>query len=185
MVRVTKWQVQIWMIRYISILVTHSLLITLKYRQYSAIADLHTFQFTVAHALGFSVSTSCLLATDLSTETSTQITTSMTHKILQLHFKSSQTDLLFSSELLVSIRSASLRLLLVTPLNISRLSLCSRGTGHGKHTSRDHQSLLLRDVTAGALHTNGPSADIVTTSRDIQDGVTDVIGGRENKSRDR
>jgi hypothetical protein len=43
------------------------LLITLKY---SAIADLHTFQFTVAQALGFSVFTSRLLATDLSTETS-------------------------------------------------------------------------------------------------------------------
>jgi hypothetical protein len=37
------------------------------YRQYSAIADLHTLQFTNAHALGFSVSTSRLLATDLNT----------------------------------------------------------------------------------------------------------------------
>jgi hypothetical protein len=43
------------------------LLITLKY---SAIADLHTFQFTVAHALGFSIFTDRLLATDLNTETS-------------------------------------------------------------------------------------------------------------------
>jgi hypothetical protein len=33
---------------------------------YSAIADLHTFQLTVAHALGFSGFTSRLLATDLS-----------------------------------------------------------------------------------------------------------------------
>jgi hypothetical protein len=39
--------------------------------QYSAIADLHTFQFTVAHTLRFSFSTSRLLATDLNTETST------------------------------------------------------------------------------------------------------------------
>jgi hypothetical protein len=39
--------------------------------QYSAIADLHTFQFNVAHALGFSVSTSRLLATDFNTETYT------------------------------------------------------------------------------------------------------------------
>jgi hypothetical protein len=39
--------------------------------QYSAIPDVHTFQFTVAHALGFSVSTSRLLATDLNTETTT------------------------------------------------------------------------------------------------------------------
>jgi hypothetical protein len=31
---------------------------------YSAIADLHTLQFTVTHALGFSVFTSRILATD-------------------------------------------------------------------------------------------------------------------------
>jgi hypothetical protein len=42
------------------------ILITIKY---SAIADLHNFQFTVAHALGFLVSIH-LLATDLNTETS-------------------------------------------------------------------------------------------------------------------
>jgi hypothetical protein len=39
--------------------------------KYSAIADFHTFQFTVAHALGFPVFTSRLLATDLNTETIT------------------------------------------------------------------------------------------------------------------
>jgi hypothetical protein len=39
-------------------------LITLKY---SVFADLHNFQFTVAHALGLSVFTSRLLATDLKT----------------------------------------------------------------------------------------------------------------------
>jgi hypothetical protein len=44
---------------------------SLNYNYYSAIADLHNLQFTVAHALGFSVSTSRLLATDLNTETST------------------------------------------------------------------------------------------------------------------
>jgi hypothetical protein len=38
-----------------------SVSISLNYNQYSAITDLHTFQFTVAHALGFSVSTSHLL----------------------------------------------------------------------------------------------------------------------------
>jgi hypothetical protein len=38
--------------------------------KYSAIADLYTFQFTVAYALDFSVYT-CLLATDLSTEINT------------------------------------------------------------------------------------------------------------------
>jgi hypothetical protein len=45
-----------------------SLLITIKY---SAIADLHIFQFTVSHALGFSVFTSRLRVTDPNTETST------------------------------------------------------------------------------------------------------------------
>jgi hypothetical protein len=41
------------------------------YNQYSAIADLHNLQFTVEHALGFSVFISRVLATDLNTETST------------------------------------------------------------------------------------------------------------------
>jgi hypothetical protein len=38
---------------------------------YSAIADAHNLQFTAGHALGFSVFTSRLLATDLNTETTT------------------------------------------------------------------------------------------------------------------
>jgi hypothetical protein len=38
---------------------------------YSAIAIPHTLQFTVAHALGFSVSTRHPLATDFNTETIT------------------------------------------------------------------------------------------------------------------
>jgi hypothetical protein len=62
-----KWRVLGRMIGSISTLVTTSL----NYRQYSDIADLHTLQFAVAHALGFSVSTSRLLATDLNTETIT------------------------------------------------------------------------------------------------------------------
>jgi hypothetical protein len=51
--------------------ISTSVTLYLNYNQYSAIADLHTFQFTVSHALGFSVFTSRLLATDLNTETST------------------------------------------------------------------------------------------------------------------
>jgi hypothetical protein len=46
-------------------------MIFINYNSYSAIADLHTFQFTVAHALVFSAFTSRLLATDLNTEIST------------------------------------------------------------------------------------------------------------------
>jgi hypothetical protein len=38
-----------------------------NYRQCSAIADLHTIQFTVMHTLGFSVFTSRILATDFIT----------------------------------------------------------------------------------------------------------------------
>jgi hypothetical protein len=44
---------------------------TRAYKPYSAIADSQTSQLTVAHKLGFSLSTSHLLATDLSTETIT------------------------------------------------------------------------------------------------------------------
>jgi hypothetical protein len=44
---------------------------TSDYNQYSSIADLHSLQFTVARALGFSVFASRPLAMDLNTETST------------------------------------------------------------------------------------------------------------------
>jgi hypothetical protein len=55
------------MIGFISNSVTLSLLITIN----TALSlYLHNLQFTVAHALGFSVFTSHLLATDLNTETS-------------------------------------------------------------------------------------------------------------------
>jgi hypothetical protein len=62
-----EWRVLVRMIGFISSLVTYSLLITIKYMQYSAIADLHTFQFTVAHALAFSVFISRIPATVLHT----------------------------------------------------------------------------------------------------------------------
>jgi hypothetical protein len=62
-----KWRVLVRMIGFNSTLVTTSL----NYSQYSDIADLHTLHFTVARTLGFSVSTSRLLATDLNTETIT------------------------------------------------------------------------------------------------------------------
>jgi hypothetical protein len=38
---------------------------TRDYRQYSAIADLHTLEFTITHAVGFCIFTSHILATDL------------------------------------------------------------------------------------------------------------------------
>jgi hypothetical protein len=55
------------MIRSISISVT----ICLNHTYYNTIADLQALQFTVAHTLGYSVSTSRILATDLNTVTST------------------------------------------------------------------------------------------------------------------
>jgi hypothetical protein len=45
--------------------------VLLNTQKYSAIADLHTYQFPVAHTLGFPVFTSRLLATDCNTETNT------------------------------------------------------------------------------------------------------------------
>jgi hypothetical protein len=55
------------MIDFLTLLCT----ISLNYKPYSAIADLHNLQFTAVHAVGFSVSTSRLLVTDLNTETIT------------------------------------------------------------------------------------------------------------------
>jgi hypothetical protein len=52
-------------------LVTHSLTITRKHRQYSAMSRLHQLQFTIADALGFSVSISRFPATDLNAQTVT------------------------------------------------------------------------------------------------------------------
>jgi hypothetical protein len=67
----TKWRILVRMFGFTGTSVTHSLLITIKDRKYRAIANLHTLQFTFAHALEFSVSTSRLLVTDLNTETVT------------------------------------------------------------------------------------------------------------------
>jgi hypothetical protein len=52
-------------------LVTHSVVITLTHRQYGAVSHLHRLQFTVAHALGFSVHTSHLPGTDVDAQTVT------------------------------------------------------------------------------------------------------------------
>jgi hypothetical protein len=47
-----------------------SVTLSLNYTQYSAIADLHNLEFTVTHALGFSVFTRRVLAMDFNTYTS-------------------------------------------------------------------------------------------------------------------
>jgi hypothetical protein len=78
-----RW-VLVRMIGFISSWVTHSLLITRTHRQYSAITQLHTLQFTIAHTLGFSLSTIHLLAIDLDTGI---ITVSLNHTLQILHIK--------------------------------------------------------------------------------------------------
>jgi hypothetical protein len=54
------------MFEFVSTSITNSL----NHTYYSAIADIHNLQSTVAHALGFFVFTSRILATDLNTEIS-------------------------------------------------------------------------------------------------------------------
>jgi hypothetical protein len=49
--------------------ISTSITVSLNYNQWNAIADLHNLQFTVVHELGFLVSISRLLATDLNAET--------------------------------------------------------------------------------------------------------------------
>jgi hypothetical protein len=79
-------RVLVWMIGFISTWVTHSLLITSTHRQYNAIIHLHTSEFTVALAIGFSVSTRRFPAVDLNTQS---ITVSLKHTLQILHIKSS------------------------------------------------------------------------------------------------
>jgi hypothetical protein len=122
----------------------HLIRSTRDYRQYSAIAVLHTLQFTVTHALGFSVFTSCILATDLS----------QSHCHFQSHTKSSFHSLtpflpLFCSCQLNSFPSSSLGRL------ASRTRLCSQldyrsvlcqtlPYNHFARTTQKTQPLLLR-----------------------------------------
>jgi hypothetical protein len=70
------------MIGFIGIFVTNSL----NHTYYSTITDLHNILFTVARALGFSVFSSYLLATDLNTGT---VPVSMKNTLQILHAKSS------------------------------------------------------------------------------------------------
>jgi hypothetical protein len=63
---------------------------------YSAIADLHTLQFTVTHALKFSVFTSHILATDiiivsLSVQTTHEVFFSQPYSLLAISFQSPST----------------------------------------------------------------------------------------------
>jgi hypothetical protein len=146
---------------------------THAYKQHSNIADLHTFQFTPAHALGFSISTSHCPAVDLNTEI-----------IISNHYE------IFSSFLLRSTWNADPILqslwfwtLLVHSTNLYSTnihdSLCpiynwqiliyysryivTAQTHIAENTSRDRCSLLcdvnMHAQAVRALHNNGPCAD--------------------------
>jgi hypothetical protein len=99
---------------------------TRDYRQYSAISILHTFQFTVTHALGFSVFTSRLLATGLS----------QSHCHFKSHVKSSCHSLIFFLPLFYSCQFRILD---------SIQFLCYRQAGVPKlYSSHDYCSLFKR-----------------------------------------
>jgi hypothetical protein len=135
------------------------------YRQYSAIADLHTFQFTVPYALIFSVSSSRLLATDLNTET---ITSSLkilhiisSNRILYPH-RPTSCSLLYSGSTLLCSRDSTATISSSLPAQ----EFYSQGSDIASRKTHVTWSLplLLCEVTARALHSNGPSADVENTA---------------------
>jgi hypothetical protein len=103
------------------------------YKQYSATAILHTFQFTVAHIIGFSVFTSRILVTDLS----------QSHCSIKSHVNSSlQSPIPFLPSLLSHLRPISsnldpilFRILFCTPC-YSASTLRLKTTLHGPHGKR-------------------------------------------------
>jgi hypothetical protein len=122
-----------------------------NYRQYSAIAILHTSQFTAAHALGFSVFTSRILATDLS----------QSHCNFKSHVKSSRLRLIpFLRFLQLQIpRLLSTTVLYFSVLRLLLLLLSCRTllltTSHGHHGNTvciiDEACLPCRCLATGVL----------------------------------
>jgi hypothetical protein len=107
---------------------------TRGYRQHSTIADLHTLLFTVTHALGFSVFTSRILATDLS----------QSHCNFKSHMKSFHSlirffSLAFGCFSRTRPNSLPSKLLFYSPSEIPRPFINPRHGTHGKH-----RLLLLR-----------------------------------------
>jgi hypothetical protein len=167
MVRVTEWRVLLQIIGFISTLVTASP----NYSQYSAIADLRNLQFTVAHALGFSVFTSRLLATDLNTDT-----------ITSFHYESFLSSATLYSSVLICTRSSQFTLhsrpcslncwthswtlysyfqFALPAYDWLSLSLWTYGSQlslYSRSTDRTENSLLLKFVYQ-PFHSNGHGAD--------------------------
>jgi hypothetical protein len=73
------WFINGFWIGWLDLLTPYTLHTTRYYRQYGPLADLHTLQFTVTHALGFSVFTSRILATDFIT---VSLSLQITHEVI-------------------------------------------------------------------------------------------------------
>jgi hypothetical protein len=135
------------MIRFVSTSITSSL----NHSYYNAIAHLHNFQVTAAHALGFSVFSSRLLATDLNRETSpsNHYEAFLTfHVQLPLNLGTQLKTLLDSSSLqLVCFRRSLLHL--TTACKRPLLSHINLLSGPTENTKLDRYPLLC-DVTAYA-----------------------------------
>jgi hypothetical protein len=88
-----EMRVLVLMTGFINILVTHTLLIipnSQEIQRYRWFTNTPVHRCAL-HALGFSVSTNRLLSTDLHTGTVTSVSTNITSKIFQLHFRFSCT----------------------------------------------------------------------------------------------
>jgi hypothetical protein len=112
------------------------------YRQYSAIADLHTLQFTPTHALGFSVFTSRILSTDLS----------QSHCYFNSHMKASWHSLIFFLQFLLNYFQLPSPELCPIPILAAwgPLYIASR------RTDRKHRFLYCCEgVFTAPLHSNG------------------------------
>jgi hypothetical protein len=131
--------------------------VSLNYKPYSAISALHTFQFTAAHALGFSVSMSRCLVADLNTRTvaSNQYELFLTF-LLQTRWNADPIlQSLYCTVLICT------QLISYQPQTHSRYIDAAR-TRITENTSRDRYPLLC-DVTARAVQSNGPCADTKKT----------------------
>jgi hypothetical protein len=137
---------------------------TRDYRRYSAIADLQTSQFTVPHALGFSVFTSRILATDLQ----------QSHRHFKSHMKSSLHSLipfLHYSAAANSQDSTQFNCKLISRQSgVSKLNstpLCCSVEFFFVTTLHKHRLslfLIVLGVFTAPLHNNGLGADHVENS---------------------
>jgi hypothetical protein len=111
------------------------------YRQYSAIAILHSLQFTVTHALGFSVFTSRILATYLS----------QSRRNFNSHVKSSWHGLIPFLPFLLS------HLRLPSPELDPILILAAWGHRYiaSRRTDRKHRFLCCKGMSTASFHSNG------------------------------